>query len=714
MKDNINLQELIDNYLMNKMPDDERLSFELEVSKDSELQKKVKIQRLIMDGFYRQGIINDIKLEVEKEKRKKKKFYRIIIFTASSAAIFLLIFFTDIFKKNEQGGTNHEYPDFGSFNYNYLNSLIDTVQTGHEGISPSIYCYPGRLVINRHDSIKFLDDNTAQKGHKDIMPPVFEYPLDSIDIIYDTINQLISFKVDDWSYSEYLNADSTLHNHDPMKSRIDERINYYSELAKVEFLIKTTQASMSQRNNAKNKQYNSATTDTSIYKQYMKKYERIKKLTEKEKSFEYQNKELIEESSEYQMFKSNSELLWKNISECLKNDEVAIEFINFINNKYKVEEKKKIYCALLLKHNSEPELIYLFEENQLDSLLADEPQIDDMYSSIYRVDEISPDGNTINPDNGKKLYSLIWEPIEKIIGNVNTIYYSPSGKLNLISFAALPDNGNNVLLKKYNLRQLTSTKEILSKTIQTEDVKKTALFGGINYGSSNDFGYLNRTKEEVENISQLLKNKDIGYILTLTDTLANESNFKMLSGKNYDIIHIAAHGFYIPQEKIKEDVYKDYHYLGVINAFKRTHFPMVINPLRSSGLVFAGANTAWTENAIPDNFEDGIMTSFEIAQMNLQQTKLVVLSACKTGMGDINGSDGAYGLQRAFKNAGVQTLIMNLWKVPDDATSKMMQLFYQYWLVEKMDKYDAFRKAQIETRKIFPDVRSWAGFVMID
>jgi len=415
-------------------------------------------------------------------------------------------------------------------------------------------------------------------------------------------------------------------------------------------------------------------------------------------------KELMEKSSEYKTFKGRSEISWKNISERLKNDEVAIEFINFRYHNYK-EGKKIFYCALVLKHNSDPKLINLFEESRLDSLLADESKINEMYN--YRVDAIDTDDSEYNPNNGKKLYDLIWAPIEKAVGNATTVYYSPSGKLNLISFAALPDNENKVLLEKYNLRQLTSTKEILTETIKTDEVKKIALFGGIDYGSLPGFRPLPRTMEEVENIYHLLKEKNIGQVSIYTDTSANERKFKMLNGKDYDIIHIATHGFYIPQEEISK-----YDYYNFFDAGRNS--VIIANSLWRSGLALAGANQAWTEKSIPDNEEDGILTSFEIAQMDLSQTKLVVLSACRTGLGDINGSEGVYGLQRAFKNAGVQTIIMSLWKVPDKETSIMMQLFYQYWLVEKTDKYEAFRKAQIETREKFPNVISWAGFVMID
>ncbi len=99
--------------------------------------------------------------------------------------------------------------------------------------------------------------------------------------------------------------------------------------------------------------------------------------------------------------------------------------------------------------------------------------------------------------------------------------------------------------------------------------------------------------------------------------------------------------------------------------------------------------------------------------MNLQNTELVVLSACETGLGDINGGEGVFGLQRAFKLAGIKTIIMSLWKVNDKATYEMIQLFYSKWL-GGMDKREAFRLAQQELKKKYEKPYYWAGFVMLD
>jgi CHAT domain-containing protein len=92
----------------------------------------------------------------------------------------------------------------------------------------------------------------------------------------------------------------------------------------------------------------------------------------------------------------------------------------------------------------------------------------------------------------------------------------------------------------------------------------------------------------------------------------------------------------------------------------------------------------------------------------------VVLSACETGLGDIQGNEGVYGLQRAFKIAGVKYLIMSLWQVPDEQTAEFMKQFYQNWLEKGMTIPDAFRLTQHEMRERFINPYGWAGLVLIE
>ena len=133
-----------------------------------------------------------------------------------------------------------------------------------------------------------------------------------------------------------------------------------------------------------------------------------------------------------------------------------------------------------------------------------------------------------------------------------------------------------------------------------------------------------------------------------------------------------------------------------------------------SGLILAGAQQAWSTGKAPENREDGILTAYEISQMNLSGTELVVLSACETGLGDIEGNEGVYGLQRAFKIAGAKYLIMSLWKVNDLSTREFMTAFYTQWLENGTTIPDAFRVAQQNMKAKYKDPYHWAGFVLVE
>ena len=130
-----------------------------------------------------------------------------------------------------------------------------------------------------------------------------------------------------------------------------------------------------------------------------------------------------------------------------------------------------------------------------------------------------------------------------------------------------------------------------------------------------------------------------------------------------------------------------------------------------SGLVLAGASSYKNATEKPDT-EDGILTAYEASNLDLQQTELVVLSACETGRGDTQNGEGVYGLQRAFKVAGAKTILMSLWRVDDEVTQKLMITFYKNWL-QHNNKRQAFRDAQAEIRKDHPEPKYWGAFVMV-
>jgi len=126
----------------------------------------------------------------------------------------------------------------------------------------------------------------------------------------------------------------------------------------------------------------------------------------------------------------------------------------------------------------------------------------------------------------------------------------------------------------------------------------------------------------------------------------------------------------------------------------------------------AGAKYAWNGKPM-EGIDDGILTAYEVSNLYLPNTKLVILSACETALGDIQGSEGVYGLQRAFKIAGVQNLVMSLWKVPDVETAAFMQAFYKH-LFNGIPISEAFQKTQFSFKtKYQAEPHKWAAWILV-
>ncbi|MCL2651274.1 MAG: CHAT domain-containing protein [Candidatus Azobacteroides sp.] len=421
---------------------------------------------------------------------------------------------------------------------------------------------------------------------------------------------------------------------------------------------------------------------------------------------------------------------WEAIKNKLTNKEAAIEFLSFPN--YTLKRTDSImYCALLVRKDSKaPEFITLFEKKQLAELLSvGNNTIDKRIQKVYT-------GGNPHLFNGQKLYQLIWQPLEKYLDGIEIIYYSPSGMLNQIAFSAIPVD-TVCLTDKYNLHLVSSTREIVNEKQETLlPIKDVVEYGGIQYDiqdttqlisltkkykkpesdmlasrslpndstRSGSWHYLSGTEVEVNDIQKLLQQSKVPNIKFM-GAEATEESFKALSGNSPELLHLATHGFFLQDEKqIRET-----GFMQMMNSENHSY----INPLLRSGLLFAGANRAWTNQDVISGIEDGVLTAEEIANMDLSKTKLAVLSACETGLGEVNNSEGVFGLQRAFKLAGVETLVMSLWKVDDTTTSQFMLAFYQNLLAGK-SKLESFKIAQKQIREQYKNPYYWAAFVMMD
>lgn len=405
---------------------------------------------------------------------------------------------------------------------------------------------------------------------------------------------------------------------------------------------------------------------------------------------------------------------WQQVQYKLKTGEAAIEFVHYryINNE---PTDSTLYVALLLKPGEpKPQLINLFEERSLDSLLQSSNGLKaDYVNGLYAQ---ADRGFKVIQRGKRSLYEIVWKPLEHALEGIKTIYFSPSGLLHRINLDAIPVSETETLADKYQLIELNSTRQLVYNNEIEILNNEAVLYGGVNFdflGDSTSRGgewnYLPGTEKEVTALQTIMQSG--GLKTTVKKGLdATEESFKKIGANNSaspKILHIATHGYFFPDPKDKA---------GNQQAFsdKEPVFKMSDNPMLRSGLILSGGNKGWDGIKTMEEKEDGVLTAYEISQMNLSNTELVVLSACETGLGTIQGNEGVYGLQRAFKIAGAKYLIMSLWQVPDKQTSVLMTTFYKKWLEEKMSIPKAFHEAQKQLRDTGLDPYYWAGFVLVE
>ena len=371
---------------------------------------------------------------------------------------------------------------------------------------------------------------------------------------------------------------------------------------------------------------------------------------------------------------------WKAVQQKLTKDDVAIEFAAI---KTGVFDQDNYMAALVLtKDMASPVALPICTFADLNIMKKD--------TLIYDTPLV---GN------------FVWGPLSQYIKDKHNIYFSADGDFNYIGIEYLQYEGKPLSEQK-NVYRLSTTKQLCYQQ-STNKVKNAVLFGDINYteegnkpdeqtqrtisairgaGSNSDddlvFANLDNTKKEIDEVESLLSANKIENILKLSDVKANTEAFLLLNDSKVNILHLATHGAYINKAKSKDED----------------------DAMKCSLLAFAGAN-------LGDGY--GIITAAEIAKMNLRYCNLAVLSACETALGQM-GSDGVFGLQRGFKNAGVHTLLMSLRKVNDEATMELMIQFYRS-LMAGQTPNQALRSAQQYLRKNgYDKPEYWASFIVLD
>ena len=435
---------------------------------------------------------------------------------------------------------------------------------------------------------------------------------------------------------------------------------------------------------------------------------------------EQMERELVQSSKAYGDFTRNLTISWKDVQKGLSDADMAVEFISF--PKFGVDtilEREGVqYVALTLKKGyDKPKMITLFEESELDAIPENRWYVD------------------------TALCHLVWGQLGDELRGVKNVYFSPDGALYNIGIEHLPCSATENMGERHNMFRLSSTRELAIGREQPS-AKSSVLYGGLQYyvpptellaynqkkgyswrtASRDVFEPLPETKTEVENISALLKGHNYDAPAIYAGDEGTEESFKALSGKRTRIIHLATHGCYITPDEAdrqrKSDMQQRLAILRVGND--KALGTEEDEALTRSYLAMSGGKMCWTSDTIPEGLDDGLLTAQEISRLDLRGCDLVVLSACETGLGDIT-SEGVMGLQRGFKKAGVQSIVMSLWKVADRPTQEFMTEFYRH-LTAGEGKRASFLAAQRFLKEKYPtnlpqdDGRPpyWASFIILD
>lgn len=412
-------------------------------------------------------------------------------------------------------------------------------------------------------------------------------------------------------------------------------------------------------------------------------------------------------------FAASKNIRWEEVRNALTKDDVAIEFYNIPLvwglDSIQTMDGEPRYCAVLLRKGYKyPHIIPLCKESKIDDLDRED---------LYETDSI---------------YNLIWQPLESELNGVKNIYFATDRELHKIGIEYAPVSENENIGDRYNLFRLSSTR-VLAENKTTNQKESAVLYGGLKYDLGKDeliaesragdyhptyssrafivensrYGvkYLPGTLKEVEEISQNFNSTP----RLITDISGTEESFKSLAGSSTDIIHLATHGFFWTDEDAKK---RDY--VTFLNPNNKILQSNEDKALMRSGLFFSGANIGLKGESLPDDVEDGVLTALELSNMNLGHVDMVVMSACESGLGETSG-EGVFGLQRGFKLAGANTLLMSLWKVDDTATQMLMSNFYKNYLSGK-SKQQSLKLAQLSLRNNpeYSDPEYWAAFILLD
>ena len=432
----------------------------------------------------------------------------------------------------------------------------------------------------------------------------------------------------------------------------------------------------------------------------------------------YKERELISASGN---INNTKRFYWKDVIENLNYDEIHVDVFKGL---FDISPEESYYAYITKKGYTTPQLVYLGSHSDFDNTY-------NYYSNYTQERPSNKEFSNGNIVLGNVCYQKFWSKLEPYLEGVSNVYFSSEGVYSKINPNVLYDStSSSFLMDKYDIVHVSNVEDFINqkkniKLYERPDNLNAVLIGNPTFLlekgdlvlasnesqsrsiNQDDLDSLQRgmllldlpgTQTEVDLISDNLKSKSWD-VEVITGIDATETRVKGIEAPK--ILHIATHGFFFEdQDMVKRS-----------NMISKDNKKAVANPMTRSGLIFSGAeNTMNGEILAGDN---GWLNSSEVSLLNLRGTELVVLSACKTGTGDVQNGKGVYGLQRAIRVAGAESLIMSMWEVDDKATQELMTYFYDYWIDKKMTKKDAFNKAQQKIREKYKHPYYWGAFIML-
>jgi CHAT domain-containing protein/tetratricopeptide (TPR) repeat protein len=410
----------------------------------------------------------------------------------------------------------------------------------------------------------------------------------------------------------------------------------------------------------------------------------------------------------------------------LPDDAVLVDFFM-----YGEDGQSKLVAAVLRKDEGKP----VFGLVKYDSVPAIDAAIM-KYRKEIQNEEIELDELL---DIGQSVHKLIWQPVEGLFGGRSKVYVVPDGNLNILPISALVEKDGKYLIEHVDLHVLTSSRELLPSQVppatggylinagpdyNTDEVTGKAVLEKARSRSAGSadmqsavrgmsgmrglrFDPLPGAEREGQLIMKTVEGR--GKPTAIYSKSAAQEKVLREMERPPEVLHVATHGFFL---KADDTLRKRLLKLQRSSDFQFP--PPGDNPLLRAGLAFAGINSNAQVLGDIDTDNDGVLTALEVLGLDLTGTRLAILSACETGLGEIHEGEGVYGLRRAFQEAGAGSVVSSLWEVSDAGTQTLMAALYKR-LLAGQSPHDALREAQLEMLRnsqwSMPYI--WSAFFMV-